>query len=77
MPIYPCMTQRNITVNSTFTDLRYTSYAKRQKSWRKNPEYNTLASFKLQYSLGFATSCYVIMNISIAGTIDKLKIRST
>ena len=27
---------------------------------------NTMASFKLQFSLGFVTSCYVIMNISIA-----------
>ena len=27
---------------------------------------DTLGSFKLQFSLGFATSCYVIMNISIA-----------
>ena len=26
----------------------------------------TLGSFKLQFSLGFVTSCYVIMNISIA-----------
>ena len=29
-----------------------------------------LGSFKLQFSLGFVTSCYVIMNISIAWTID-------
>ena len=35
---------------------------------------DTLGSFKLQFFLGFATSCYVIMNISIAWTIDKLKI---
>ena len=34
----------------------------------------TLGSFKLQFSLGCVTSCYVIMNISIAWTIDKLKI---
>ena len=33
-----------------------------------------MGSFKLQFSLGFVTSCYVIMNISIAWTIDKLKI---
>ena len=33
-----------------------------------------LGSFKLQFSFGFVTSCYVIMNISIALTIDKLKI---
>ena len=39
------------------------------KSWKY-----TLGSFKLQFSLGFVTSCYVIMNISIAWTIDKLKI---
>ena len=26
----------------------------------------TVGSFKLQFSLGFVTSCYVIMNISIA-----------
>ena len=26
----------------------------------------TMGSFKLQFSLGFVTSCYVIMNISIA-----------
>ena len=35
---------------------------------------DTLGSFKLQFSLGFATSCYVIMNTSIAWTLDKLKI---
>ena len=35
---------------------------------------HTLGSFKLQFSLGFVTSCDVIMNISIAWTIDKLKI---
>ena len=35
---------------------------------------STLGSFKLQFSLGSVTSCYVIMNISIAWTIDKLKI---
>ena len=34
----------------------------------------TMGSFKLQFSLGFVTSFYVIMNISIAWTIDKLKI---
>ena len=34
----------------------------------------TMVSFKLQFSLGFVTSCYVIMNIYIAWTIDKLKI---
>ena len=28
--------------------------------------YDTLGSFKLQFSFGFVTSCYVIMNISIA-----------
>ena len=33
-----------------------------------------MGSFKLQFSLGFGTSYYVIMNISIAWTIDKLKI---
>ena len=33
-----------------------------------------MASFKLQFSLGFVTSCYVIMNISIAWTTDKPKI---
>ena len=37
--------------------------------------YYTIGSFKLQFSLGFVTSCYVIMNISIAWTIDKLKIK--
>ena len=29
-------------------------------------EITTMASFKLQFSLSFVTSCYVIMNISIA-----------
>ena len=34
-----------------------------------------LSTFKLYFSLGFVTSCYVIMKISIAWTmIDKLKI---
>ena len=33
-----------------------------------------MGSFKLQFSLGFVSACYVIMNISIASTIDKLKI---
>ena len=33
-----------------------------------------MGSFKLQFSFGFVTSCYVIMNISIAWAIDKLKI---
>ena len=32
-----------------------------------------MPSFKLQFSLSFLMSCYVIMNISIAWTIDKLK----
>ena len=35
---------------------------------------DSIGSFNLQFSLGFVTSCYVIMNISIAWTIDKLKI---
>ena len=34
---------------------------------------SSMSSFKLWISLGFITSCYVIMNISIAWTIDKLK----
>ena len=34
----------------------------------------TVGSFKLQFSFGFVTSCYVIMDISIAWNIDKLKI---
>ena len=34
----------------------------------------TMGSFKLKFSLGFVTSCYVIMNVSIAWTTDKLKI---
>ena len=34
----------------------------------------TVGSFKLQFSLGFVTSCYEIMDISIAWTIEKLKI---
>ena len=33
-----------------------------------------MASFKLQFSLCFLTSCYVIINISFAWTIDKLMI---
>ena len=33
-----------------------------------------MGSFNLLFSLGFVTSCYVIINISIAWTIDKLKI---
>ena len=35
---------------------------------------NTMSSFKLQISLSFVMSYYVIMKISTAWTIDKLKI---
>ena len=47
-----------------------------ETSYLQGPKYrySTVGSFKLQFSLSFVTSCYVIMNISIAWTIDKLKI---
>ena len=46
-------------------------------SQHRKADGNRMGSFKFQFSVSFVTSCYVIMNISIARTIDKLKLKIT
>ena len=53
------------------------SFTKPERQWRRSllcritlPDIYPMPSFKLQFSLGFVTSCYVIFSLSMVQAMD-------